>query len=220
MKTKTIKEHEGSKYLRLINSPLENEHSIHIDVYEVLVAFNITCPARQHCIKKLLTAGNRQGHRNEVEDLISAEAALSRAIDLQKVRERKTFIKEAVEVYKNIFVDTDDLKNEDVVQIEDLEKESFAKVVDNPKMEFTWREPLKKKNPLSTLKENDKGDIKSHYYSLLAKADKLKKVILATKFSISSLDLDDYEQTLINIGECLEKMKISERIEIDKKGES
>lgn len=100
--TKIIQEHEGSKYLRLINSPLENEQSIHIDVYEVLVAFNITCPARQHCIKKLLTAGNRQGHRNEVEDLISAEAALSRAIELQEVRDIKLKVK--LEIDKEEFL--------------------------------------------------------------------------------------------------------------------
>lgn len=80
---KTINEHEGSKYIRRIYSCIDNSESIMIDVYSVIVAFNVSCPARQHAIKKLLCAGIR-GKGSELEDLIGAEAAISRAIELQK----------------------------------------------------------------------------------------------------------------------------------------
>lgn len=39
-----------------------------IDVYDVLKAFNVTCPALQHLIKKALNAGNR-GHKDLETDL-------------------------------------------------------------------------------------------------------------------------------------------------------
>lgn len=75
-----IQDHEGKKYLRKIRSAV-NGQEIEIDVYSVLVAFEVTCPALAHCIKKLLTAGKR-GKGTAYQDLIGAEAALSRAIEL------------------------------------------------------------------------------------------------------------------------------------------
>jgi len=30
-----------------------------IDIYDILVAYGVTCPARQHAIKKLMLAGQR-----------------------------------------------------------------------------------------------------------------------------------------------------------------
>lgn len=85
---KTIDEHQGNKYLRLIHSArLDNTRPpISVDVYAVLVAFNVTCPARQHAIKKLLCCGNRD-KGGEMADLIGAEAAISRAIELQKIKD-------------------------------------------------------------------------------------------------------------------------------------
>ena len=59
-----------------------------IDVYDVLNAFGVTCPAAQHAIKKLLMPGKR-GHKSELGDLIEARASVDRAIDL--ARERKAF---------------------------------------------------------------------------------------------------------------------------------
>jgi hypothetical protein len=54
-----------------------------VDVYRVLVAFNITDPENQHAIKKLLNLGIR-GKGDFDQDL--EEAILS----LQKMRERKS----------------------------------------------------------------------------------------------------------------------------------
>lgn len=79
--------HSGSKYLRTIRSvdyliglgaPVT---TVQVDVYSVLVAFNVTCPATQHAIKKLLCAGLR-GKGDAVQDLKEARDAVSRAIDL------------------------------------------------------------------------------------------------------------------------------------------
>jgi len=83
--TKHIDEHEGKKYLRTIHCCYGTEEC-YVDVYAVLEAFQVTCPARQHAIKKLLCCGNRD-KGTELQDLIGAEAAISRAIDLQKLRD-------------------------------------------------------------------------------------------------------------------------------------
>lgn len=52
-----------------------------IDVYDVLVAYNVTCPARQHAIKKLLCAGIR-GKGDTSQDLNEAIQAIERAKEL------------------------------------------------------------------------------------------------------------------------------------------
>lgn len=91
--TKKIDEHEGSKYLRKIHSARRDKAPIHIDVYNVLEAFKVTCGARQHAIKKLLCAGNR-GKGSELDDLIGAEAAVARAIELEKDRQIDLIIEE------------------------------------------------------------------------------------------------------------------------------
>ncbi len=80
----TISEHEGKKYLRTIRSPV-NGSTIEVDVYEVLEAFGVTCSARQHAIKKLLCAGQRD-KGNELADLSGALAAVNRAIELEAGR--------------------------------------------------------------------------------------------------------------------------------------
>ena len=53
-----------------------------IDVYDVLKAFNVTCPARQHAIKKLLCAGLR-GKGDSLQDLTEAVQAVERAVELE-----------------------------------------------------------------------------------------------------------------------------------------
>jgi hypothetical protein len=50
-----------------------------IDVYDVLKGFNITDPALQHGIKKLLMTGKR-GHKDEKQDLMEIISAFSRAV--------------------------------------------------------------------------------------------------------------------------------------------
>lgn len=67
----------GSKYLRKIVTT----DSGCVDVYAVLLAFNVTCPARQHAIKKLLCSGIR-GKGDELQDLQEAHDAVDRAIQL------------------------------------------------------------------------------------------------------------------------------------------
>lgn len=71
-----------------------------IDVYDVLNAFAVTCPATQHAIKKLLMPGKR-GHKSELGDLREARASVDRAIDL--ARERKRIV--AAEAERKAFDD-------------------------------------------------------------------------------------------------------------------
>jgi len=49
------------------------------DVYRVLKAFGVVCPAVQHAIKKLLMPGQR-GTKNELQDLTEALLSVSEAI--------------------------------------------------------------------------------------------------------------------------------------------
>ena len=55
--------------------------SSHVDVYDVLLAFDVTCPATQHAIKKLLCSGIR-GHKYATKDLAEAKESITRAIEL------------------------------------------------------------------------------------------------------------------------------------------
>ena len=71
-----------------------------IDVYDVLNAFAVTCPATQHAIKKLLMPGKR-GHKSELGDLLEARASVDRAIDL--ARERKRIV--ATEAERKAYAD-------------------------------------------------------------------------------------------------------------------
>lgn len=72
--------HSGSKYLRTIQLQ-ENR----VDVYAVLEAFNVTCPARQHAIKKLLCSGIRDKGDTK-QDLNETLDAVKRAIELEAGR--------------------------------------------------------------------------------------------------------------------------------------
>lgn len=74
---------KGEKYQREI-SP-----GVFVDIYDVLEAWGVSCPARQHAIKKLLAAGKR-GHKSEVKDLQEAHNSAHRAIMLQIERGKKT----------------------------------------------------------------------------------------------------------------------------------
>ena len=65
-----------NKYTRTI-------HGVEVDVYDVLVAWNVTCPATQHAIKKLLMPGKR-GSKDKLQDLEEAGQAIERAIELNK----------------------------------------------------------------------------------------------------------------------------------------
>jgi hypothetical protein len=80
-----VTEHEGKKYLRPIVDPTSGSVSS-VDVYAVLEAFNVRCPAIAHAVKKLLMPGQR-GKGDIKADLVGAQAALSRALELQLQRE-------------------------------------------------------------------------------------------------------------------------------------
>lgn len=71
----------GSKYLREVTCSIDGR----VDVYAVLEAFNVTCPARQHAIKKLLCTGIR-GKGDSRQDLQEASDAVSRAIQMEEAR--------------------------------------------------------------------------------------------------------------------------------------
>jgi len=73
-----------NKYERAITS-IKGGASIAVDVYCVLEAFRVTCPARQHAIKKLLCAGLRDKGTAE-QDLRESLAAIERAIELEASR--------------------------------------------------------------------------------------------------------------------------------------
>lgn len=95
---KSIDEHEGKKYLKNIYAVKlhhfgdEGRNSVPffaVDIYAVLEAFKVTCPARAHAIKKLLCCGQR-GKGDELADLLGVEAAVARAIELQKIRDEES----------------------------------------------------------------------------------------------------------------------------------
>jgi hypothetical protein len=76
----------GSKYLRNILQYLVNGCC---DVYAVLLAFDVRCPARQHAIKKLLCSGLRD-KGSVLQDLREARDAVDRAIQFAEMRGNMT----------------------------------------------------------------------------------------------------------------------------------
>lgn len=70
-----------NKYNRIIHPIDDTGEPIAVDVYAILVAFDVTCPARQHAIKKLLCAGLR-GKGSAHQDLAEARVAIDRALQL------------------------------------------------------------------------------------------------------------------------------------------
>ena len=71
----------ANKYEREISGRQGN--SATVDVYDVLKAFEVTCPATQHAVKKLLCSGIR-GHKDLPTDLIEAKESIVRAIELNE----------------------------------------------------------------------------------------------------------------------------------------
>lgn len=71
----------NNKYEREI-SDRQGNNAI-VDVYDVLKAFNVTCPATQHAVKKLLCSGIR-GHKDLATDLVEAKESIARAIELSE----------------------------------------------------------------------------------------------------------------------------------------
>lgn len=51
-----------------------------LDVYDVLIMFDVCDPAIQHAVKKLLACGQR-GHKNAFQDLREARESIDRALE-------------------------------------------------------------------------------------------------------------------------------------------
>jgi len=58
---------------------------VEIDVYDVLAAWEVSNPAIQHAIKKLLQPGQR-GNKSEIQDLKEALMSIERGIELVEQR--------------------------------------------------------------------------------------------------------------------------------------
>lgn len=67
---------QTNKYQRAIKG-------VTVDVYDVLVAFGVTCPAMAHAIKKMLMPGQR-GSKDAEQDKREAIQAIERSIELAK----------------------------------------------------------------------------------------------------------------------------------------
>ena len=72
------------KYKKLITN--EKGEAIVVDVYDILKAFAVTCPAMQHLIKKALNLGIR-GHKGREQDAKDILSAALRGVDLNKGEE-------------------------------------------------------------------------------------------------------------------------------------
>lgn len=64
-----------SKYLR------EIKPGVSVDVYDILVAFGVTCPAMAHAVKKCLACGQR-GYKSAELDKQEAIESIKRSIAL------------------------------------------------------------------------------------------------------------------------------------------
>lgn len=66
-----------------MNKYLRDLKGIQVDVYDVLKAFEVTNPATQHAIKKLLCTGIR-GYKDGLTDLRESLQSIERAIELEE----------------------------------------------------------------------------------------------------------------------------------------
>jgi hypothetical protein len=64
-----------NKYQRVVKEDL-------IDVYDILIMYNVENPAVQHAIKKLLMAGGR-GYKDKLQDLEEALFSIERGIEIE-----------------------------------------------------------------------------------------------------------------------------------------
>jgi hypothetical protein len=76
----------GNKYDRKVWDKYEDRHAV-VDVYRVLDAFQVTCPATAHAVKKLLCAGIR-GHKDNEQDLAEAAQSIEEARAMVKQKRR------------------------------------------------------------------------------------------------------------------------------------
>ena len=85
-KKKPLPKHSGSKYHKRLLSI--GGEVVFTDVYRVLDAFGVACPACQHAVKKLLMPGLR-GKNTAIKDLEEARDAVTEAIKMVELKEEK-----------------------------------------------------------------------------------------------------------------------------------
>ena len=93
----------GDKYLR--NIILKHGTTVYkgitygqVDVYSVLEAFGVVCPAAAHAVKKLLCPGIRGG-KDAKQDIREAKDAVVRAFEMEEAR---TELAEALRIEEDI----------------------------------------------------------------------------------------------------------------------
>jgi len=62
----------------------EIKPGVWVDVYDVLQAFSVTCPAMAHGIKKCLAPGQR-GVKDSIQDKNEAVASINRSIEMEQL---------------------------------------------------------------------------------------------------------------------------------------
>ena len=72
------------KYQKPIKGKIvpEDNNMLYVDVYDVVKAFDVVCPAMQHAIKKMLCSGQR-GVKDSVRDKREAIDSINRSIELE-----------------------------------------------------------------------------------------------------------------------------------------
>ncbi len=60
----------------------EIKPGVWVDVYDVIKAFNVTCPAMAHGIKKCLAPGQR-GIKDSIQDKNEAISSIKRSIEME-----------------------------------------------------------------------------------------------------------------------------------------
>ena len=166
-----------SKYVKTFHSI--DGKAFRVDVYSVLAAFNVTCPARQHAIKKLLMPGQR-GAKGEIQDLDEALVSVSRAIDMARARlpEAGTLTGER-ETPPYIFTREPEPEPEPEPELEpELEPEPEPEP--KPKL-VTWRlcvriQPWKVGSRSSIVGWHPSGNIPEHWYPIEAHTQPVETV--------------------------------------------
>ena len=91
---------KGAKYKKIIRDRTTGD-TIKGDVYDVLEAFNVTCPAMQHAIKKLLMPGER-GSKGYDKDCDEGINSVEQSKLLQKFRKQLSIKEVTVKGYFQI----------------------------------------------------------------------------------------------------------------------
>ena len=128
----------GKKYWRTIHSIPKGDgthDSCVIDTYCIGNAYEVTCMARQHALKKLLCAGLR-GKGDELADLIEAGEALQRSID--EVRRKY----EEEKKQKSVTGPIDNVTTKDAGPGQEKGKQTGSKIFDEFSLTKSYRDDV------------------------------------------------------------------------------